>query len=621
MTTVAARTAELKASHLDRIRRSTDRLFLWLTIVEYVAGVFVAYILSPRTYSGTESAIHPHVLIAIVLGAVITAPIVYATVFWPGQYRTRCIVAVCHMLMSALLIHISGGRIETHFHVFGTLAFLSFYRDWRILIWATVVVAADHLVRGIYIPESVYGVIANAEWRFVEHAGWVAFEDVILIASCIRGVSEVQAIAQQQAELEATNEGVEAIVKERTEELRESELQKTTVFENALDGIVTANSEGRIIEINPAAERIFGVSRHHVLGIPLQNIFCPGQSQEFVETSLQAHASSGRGHLVNQNVELLAVSETGTPIPIEVSVMCVPVKGCPLYTAFVRDISERKKLEEQLAHTNKMESLGQLAPGVAHEINTPNQYIGDNVRFVEESFGSLVELTNEYRRTLAESRLSEANAKRIKELEESADLDFMLEQIPPALTQALEGVERVGSIIRAMKEFAHPGVESFTMVDLNRVIESTVMVARNEWKYVANVELDLDPSLPSIQGNPGELSQVILNLVVNSAQAIEQKFKDSEKGSILIATRADSTHVTITVSDNGCGIPDKIRNNVFDPFFTTKGVGVGTGQGLAITRNAVDRHAGEITLASKANAGATFVIRLPIGPPEKVQCA
>jgi signal transduction histidine kinase len=324
--------------------------------------------------------------------------------------------------------------------------------------------------------------------------------------------------------------------------------------------------------------------------------------------------------LVNQNVELLAVSETGTPIPIEVSIMCVPVKGCPLYTAFVRDISERKKLEEQLAHTNKMESLGQLATGVAHEINTPNQYIGDNVRYVEESFGSLVELTNEYRRTLAETELSEENARRIKEMEDSADLDFMLDQIPPALTQALEGVERVGSIIRAMKEFAHPGVESFTMVDLNRVIESTVMVARNEWKYVANVELDLDPTLPSIQGNPGELSQVILNLVVNSAQAIEQKFKDSEKGSILIATRSDATCVTITVSDNGCGIPDKIRNSVFDPFFTTKGVGVGTGQGLAITRNVINRHSGEITLASKDNAGATFVIKLPIGP-EKAQCA
>ncbi len=621
MTTVVARTAVLEAAHLNRIHRTTDRLFLWLTIVEYIAGIVVAYVLSPKTYVGSESFLHPHVTLAIVLGAIVTIPIVYATVFWPGQYRTRTIIAVCHMLMSALLIHISGGRIETHFHVFGTLAFLSFYRDWRILIWASLVVAADHLVRGIYIPGSVYGVVANAEWRFIEHAGWVAFEDVILIASCIRGVNEVHAIAQQQAELEAANERVEAKVEERTEELRESELQKTTVFENALDGIVTANSEGRIIEINPAAERIFGVCRHHVLGIPLAKIFCAGQSQDLVAESLRAHASSGRGHLVSQNVELAAVSDSGTPIPIEVSIMCVPVKGCPLYTAFVRDISERKKLEEKLAHTNKMESLGQLATGVAHEINTPNQYIGDNVRFVEESFGSLVELTHEYRKVIGEAKLSDDSSRRIKELEAASDLDFVLEQIPPALSQALEGVERVGSIIRAMKEFAHPGVESFTMVDLNRVIESTVMVARNEWKYVAEVELDLDPNLPAIQGNPGELSQVILNLVVNSAQAIEERFRDSQKGSILIASRSDGAHVTITISDNGCGIPDEIRNNVFDPFFTTKGVGVGTGQGLAITRNAIDRHAGEITLASKLESGTTFVIRLPIDPSEKEQCA
>jgi PAS domain S-box-containing protein len=621
MSKMLERAAQLKADHLDRIRRSTDRLFLWLTVLEFVGGVTVAYLLSPKTYTGPQASIHPHVVFAFVIGALISAPMIYAIKAWPGEYRTRTIIAVCQMLMSALLIHVSGGRIETHFHVFGTLAFLAFYRDWRILIWASLIVAADHLVRGIYVPVSVYGVITGAEWRFIEHAGWVAFEDAILIASCIRGVNEVEAIAKQQAELEATNESVEAIVKERTEELRESELQKTTVFENALDGIVTSNSDGRIIEINPAAERIFGVSRHNVLGMPLASIFSAGHSQEFVESSLTTHASSGRGHLVNQNVELSAVSESGTPIPIEVSIMCVPVKGCPLYTAFVRDISERKKFEEQIAHTNKMESLGQLATGVAHEINTPNQYIGDNVRFVEESFGSLVELTNEYRRALGESQLSDASAKRIKELEQSADLDFMLEQIPPALTQALEGVERVGSIIRAMKEFAHPGVESFTMVDLNRVIESTVMVARNEWKYVASVELDLEPTLPPIQGNPSELSQVMLNLVVNSAQAIEHKFKDTEKGSILIATRSDSTHVTITVSDNGCGIPEKIRNSVFDPFFTTKGVGVGTGQGLAITRNAVDRHSGEITLASKVNEGATFIIKLPIGSVEGKQCA
>jgi PAS domain S-box-containing protein len=524
------------------------------------------------------------------------------------------------MLMSALLIHVSGGRIETHFHVFGTLAFLAFYRDWRILIWATLVVAGDHLIRGIYIPDSVYGVIAGAEWRFVEHAGWVLLEDMILIGACMRGTAEVKDIAEKQARLEATNEQVESIVKERTEDLRASEFQKSTVFENALDGIVCANAMGFITEINPAAERIFQVSRHDVLGATLASLFYPGHSQEFVAEGLRRHAANGRSHLVNQNVELAAVGENREPLPIEVSMMCIPIKGSPLYTAFVRDISERKKLEEKLAHTNKMESIGQLATGVAHEINTPNQYIGDNVRFVEESFGSLVELIKNYREALEGSNISKEKLKELKQKEEQADLDFALEQIPPALNQALEGVERVGSIIRAMKEFAHPGVASYSMVDLNRIIESTVMVSRNEWKYFAEVTFDLEPTLPNIQGNPGELNQVVLNLIVNAAQAIESRFKDSSKGSIIIRTRSTKTHVTMAVQDNGCGIPEEIRNNIFDPFFTTKGVGVGTGQGLSISRSIIDRHSGEISLASKPNSGTTFTIKLPIGSKGK-QCA
>jgi PAS domain S-box-containing protein len=611
-----ARARELAAAHLDRIRKTTDRLFLWLTCVQFVAAVLVAVILSPRTYIGSESFVNPHVTIALVLGALVSVPVVVAVLLWPGQYKTRVIVSVCQMLMSALLIHLTGGRIETHFHVFGSLAFLAFYRDWRILIWASLVVAGDHLVRGIYLPESVYGVFANAEWRFVEHAVWVLFEDVILIASCNRGIAEVKAIAAQRAEQEETNEHIEAMVQERTEDLKESELQKTTVFENALDGIVTANAHGEITEINPAAERIFGVCRHEVMGRPLSSIFHPGHSQEFISESLKAHASRGRGHLVHKNAEVLAVSEKGTPIPVEVSMMCVPVKGSPLYTAFARDITERKKLEEKLAHANKMESLGQLATGVAHEINTPNQYIGDNVRFVEESFGSMADLIRAYRTALEGVQLSPEHEAKIRELERQADLEFALEQIPPALGQALEGVERVGSIIRAMKEFAHPGMESYTMVDLNRVVESTVMVARNEWKYVAEVNLDLDPDLPSIQANQGELSQVVLNLVVNAAQAIEERFKGDGKGSILISTRADERFVTLTVTDDGGGIPDEIKANIFDPFFTTKGVGVGTGQGLTITRSVIERHSGEIELNSKAGVGTTFTIRLPIGLAE-----
>jgi PAS domain S-box-containing protein len=459
--------------------------------------------------------------------------------------------------------------------------------------------------------------VTGGEWRFVEHACWVIFEDVILIASCKRGVQEIRAIAERQAEIEATTERVEAAVEQRTEELRESELQKTAVFDNALDGIVCTDAFGEITDINPAAERIFNVTHDQIMGKPLADLFSPGHSRKFVESGLKVYSRSGQGDLVNNSVELSVLSPSGEPFPIEVSMICVLTKDRPVYTAFVRDISQRKRLEENLAHTSKMESLGQLASGVAHEINTPNQYIGDNVRFVDASFGKLSSLIDEYRSAIEGAKLSAEKAEAIAKKEAEADLEFTTREIPSALSQALEGVERVGSIISAMKVFAHPSVESFSEIDLNKIVESSVTVARNEWKYVADVTMDLDQTLPMIQGNRGELSQVVLNLVINSAQAIEERFKGSSKGTITITTRLHDDSVVLTIADNGAGIKPEIADKVFDPFFTTKGVGVGTGQGLAIARTVVDRHSGEIRMKSSIGNGTKFTIKLPMVAPEQ----
>ncbi len=193
-----------------------DRLFAWLMLFQWAAGIFVAWMVSPLTWEGSTSRLHPHVLTAVFLGGAISIPPIYLGFFHAGRTVTRYWIAVSQMLTSALLIHLSGGRIETHFHVFGSLAFLAFYRDWRVLIPATVVVAADHILRGIYFPESVYGVLAASEWRWVEHAGWVIFEDIFLIASCIRGEKEMRQIAERTAladcrleELESTRKTLE----------------------------------------------------------------------------------------------------------------------------------------------------------------------------------------------------------------------------------------------------------------------------------------------------------------------------------------------------------------------------------------------------------------------------
>src|ERR671935_1871967 len=213
------RSAHLFQEHQRKIVRQTSHLFAYLMIAQWVGGVVAALVITPRTWAGTTSAIHLHVWAALVLGATISSLPIFLAFTRPCHTSTRHVIAVAQMLTSALLIHLTGGRIETHFHVFGSLAFLAFYRDWRVFIPATIVVGLDHMVRGIFWPQSVYGVLSATPWRSVEHAAWVIFEDIFLILSCRRGLQEMHDIAHHRAQLEDTNQLIEAKVIERTQEL------------------------------------------------------------------------------------------------------------------------------------------------------------------------------------------------------------------------------------------------------------------------------------------------------------------------------------------------------------------------------------------------------------------
>ena len=255
-----------------------------------------------------------------------------------------------------------------------------------------------------------------------------------------------------------------------------------------------------------------------------------------------------------------------------------------------------------LAQSQKLEAIGQLAAGIAHEINTPAQYVGDNLAFLQESFGELVA-------ALAEPQAGAAV---------NEDLAFLLKEIPPALQQSREGIARVAEIVRAMKEFSHPGSDEPSPVDLNNAVKNTVTVTRNTWKDVAHLQLDLDPALPEVHCLVAQLNQAVLNLIVNAADAIREKPSGKGLGRIDVSTRRDGDHVLLVIRDDGPGIPPEIQHRVFDPFFTTKAVGKGTGQGLAITRSIiVDKHGGTIDLESQPGAGAVFRIRLPIEPPAR----
>lgn len=290
----------------------------------------------------------------------------------------------------------------------------------------------------------------------------------------------------------------------------------------------------------------------------------------------------------------------------------------PVFVAIVTDITERKYLEQQLAQAKKMESIGQLAAGIAHEINTPAQFVGDNIRFIKDAFEDLNELNGGYGKLLDAVKTDTVTEALIEEIEaacKKADPEYLVEEIPLAIDQSLDGITRISKIVRAMKEFSHPGGKDREAADLNQSISNTITVASNEWKYIADVETDLAEDLPSVQCFPQEINQVILNLIVNAAHAIDdtRSGESADKGSIKISTRQVDDEVEVRVTDSGCGIPDDIKHRIFDPFFTTKEVGKGSGQGLAMAyKTVVEQHKGKLDVESTIGHGTSFTIRLPI---------
>ena len=263
------------------------------------------------------------------------------------------------------------------------------------------------------------------------------------------------------------------------------------------------------------------------------------------------------------------------------------------------EMQQRKELETQLVHAQKMEAVGQLASGIAHEINSPSQFANDNILFLKDATDGFIKKLNQSADT-----------------PDDEEIDFFKENAPEAVEQAAEGISRITTIVKSMKNFAYRDAESAKRNnDLNQAIRSTVVVATNEWKYHADLDLHLQDELPLVPCNIGEINQVVLNLIVNGAHAIRDRIVEGQKGNLVVSTRhyPDAQCVIIAIADNGGGIPAKVQARIFEPFFTTKEVGVGTGQGLAIAHNVIVKsHQGQIWFDSKEGVGTTFYIKLPM---------
>lgn len=465
-TKIARRQQEFYEDQRLQNYKQTDRMFAVLMVIQWVLAIGTALWISPRTWAGTNFQVHLHVWATLFLGGALTFYPVYLALTHTGQTLTRHVIGVSQMLMSALLIHLTGGRIETHFHVFGSLAFLAFYRDWKVLIPATIVVAVDHWIRGVYWPQSVYGILSASPWRWLEHAGWVIFEDIFLVISCLRQCEEMQIIAERAAKLESTNEIIEAKVKERTRELL------------------------------------------------------------WAKQSLE------------------------------------------------NEMHERKRLEKVMLQSEKMVAVGQLAGGVAHEINNP---LGIILGFAQ-SVG--------------------------KRIQAGDPLEMPLKTIE---REAM----RCTQLVRDLLTFSRAEKTEKEWVDLQEAIEGALSLVLAQSR-VKGIELkrDLEANIPKVKANRVHIQQIVINLCNNAIDAMPGK------GVLTIRMKHASLDKTkgirLDVEDTGQGIPEEIKSQIFNPFFTTKEVGRGTGLGLSLVYEIVQKHQGQITLDSKVGKGTTFHVFLPI---------
>ncbi len=411
----------------------------------------------------------------------------------------------------------------------------------------------------------------------------------------------------------------------RTAQVVEEKARFKDIFENSPVGIFQTTPDGKILCANPALTRLAGYDS------PEDMINCLSDVGQGLYVDPQQRAKFLR--VVEQD-GLVRDSEVEWKLKggqrkwVNVTAFAARDANGEVrhYEGFVYDISGRKSAEKErleleihLRHAQKMESIGQLAAGIAHEINTPAQYVGDNVRFLRDSFGSLQAVFKTHGELITALKTGCAAPDLVSNAEKAqqeADLDYCAHQIPVAIQETLEGMERICQIVCAMKDFSHPGDQHKMSADLNKAIETTVTVARNEWKYVADIKLDLDAALLPVPCYIGDFNQAVLNLIINSAQAIGEvvgPHGGSGKGLITICTRADGHHAEVRVTDTGAGIPDAVKPRIFEPFFTTKEVGKGTGQGLSIVyASIVKKHGGTLRFESKVGEGTTFVLRLPL---------
>ncbi|MEY2506069.1 MAG: hypothetical protein QOH01_398 [Verrucomicrobiota bacterium] len=563
------RAEELFQQHRRQIFRQTDQLFARLMLFQWVACIILALVVSPQTWDGAASRVHLHVWSALLIGGAISLFPVWMTRVWPGAVATRHVIAVAQMLMSALLIAVTGGRIETHFHVFGSLVILSFYRDWRVLVPATVVVALDHFLRGVFLPYSVYGVLSASPWRSVEHAGWVVFENVFLVISCLRSIKEMRFIANRTAALEASDQ------------------RSRQLFDDAPIGMaVVAVDNEKFKQVNGRFTEMVGYSEQELTARTPLDITHPEDLEETkrtVKTILDGNDHSAvEKRYLRKNGDVLWASRTACVIRDKDG-------QARDFLIMVEDITERKRAEEAVResqralHEAKMEAdranhaKSEFLSRMSHELRTPlNAILG---------FGQLLE------------RQSPTVQQRAR-----------VEHIMSAGRHLLNLINEVLDISRIEAGHLQLSVEP---VALTLVLEEALnlmrpLAADRAMELVIDEDLEKDLHLLA---DRQRLKQVLLNLLTNAVKytAVGGRVRVSVE-------RPRSTITRLVVTDTGAGIATEKLARLFTPFdrLGVEQSGVeGTGLGLALCQRLMHAMGGEIGVESIVGKGSAFWIELP----------
>ncbi len=547
--------------------KSTDLLFTTLIVLEWLAMIIVSLIVSPLAWEGRNSYIHPHLLVAVVMGGLVTLPVLYFYFSAPGKPITRHVIAFSQMLISAILIHLTGGRIETHFHVFGSLAFLAFYRDWRVFITAVIVVTLDHMVRGIYLPESVYGVLTASPWRTAEHVGWVVFECFFLVKVCVRNEHEMMALASQQDALEVTNSHIQELAEGRARELEKSRSLLEAIVNNSFDAIIAINEDYQITSWNHGAFNLYGYTEAEVKNKIVSLLIPENLQAEFYKIIGKVFEG-----MPISNLETLRLRADGSTVDVALTVSPImnednEIIGCSLIE---RDITHKKELEKRIS---------EFYSTVSHELRTPLTSIRGALSIIDDD---IVELDSEEGREMIQ--LARSSSERLMRL-----INDILD-----LRKIEAGKLELDLIKADSKNLVKQGIE--TMSGMAQQAEVTIS---------CNISFDA-----VVEVDPDRITQVLANLLSNA-------IKYSPKGGLVLVSvdSLENGRVRYSVTDEGEGISAENIDRLFGKFqqidSSDSRPKEGTGLGLAISKAIIEQHNGSIGVHSRPGIGSTFWFELP----------